>query len=128
GLVQMNGLRFGDWTNRFEVHTGCAELQAQGHDLKSTRSATSRNSSIATSPPPLPARVGPTHFLGCATFSTQLHTVWRRSSSRVIVTVRGLYTPSRVSLSHENSLRSPMTPRFRVISSVALTFGTLRTW
>ena len=51
-----------------------AEAGGQRHDLKSICSATRCSSSIATSPPPLPASVGPTHFLGWALRSTQEHT------------------------------------------------------
>jgi len=45
-----------------------AQPQArEGHaDWKSMLSATRWSSSMATSPPPLPASVGPTHFLGWA--------------------------------------------------------------
>ena len=53
-------------------------------------SCTRCSSSIATSPPPLAASVGPTHFFGWALVSSNSATGFRASSSRMIVTVCGL--------------------------------------
>jgi hypothetical protein len=65
------------------VGTRCPAPQTdQAHsDAKSMRSATRCSSSIATSSPPLAARVGPTHSFGCAWRSIHWHTGVRASSS-----------------------------------------------
>src|SRR5262249_42269554 len=77
---------------------GGREVDARGADLDpldqhcyeySIPSCTRWSSSIATSPPPFAASVGPTHFLGWARWSRQVATACRASSMSVIVMSRG---------------------------------------
>src|SRR5207244_2927952 len=89
----------------------------------------STSSSIATSPPPLAASVGPVYFDGTTPPSVHFCTGVPPSSRRVITTVRlaaTLCTCVCVIQSHR-SVELTM-PRLSVTSPTLCTPGTLRTW
>src|SRR5262249_40602222 len=80
-------------------------------------SCTRWSSSIATSPPPFAANVGPVHFFGCARCSLKVATAFRASSIIVIFTSRASAVPSRTVLIHWNRSSEPTSPRLSVTSS-----------
>src|SRR5205823_6885783 len=96
-------------------------------DVYSSHSQTTLNSSIATSPPPFAASVGPVHFFGCARINSTLSTLVRASSSTVTVIRRGAYSPSRTWANQSKMLVEPISPRLNVISSTLLVLGIFRT-
>src|SRR5690606_17864106 len=121
---------------RDRVDAGGAEREAmRSHDSAATRRHHSYlmpswhklSSSIATSPPPLAASVGPVHFFGCARLSTQLATSLRASSSSLLAMVQGSCAPSRTAWCHANGSDVPYSQCLSVASSSLKLPGTLLT-
>src|SRR5688572_13605189 len=90
--------------------------------------AASVSSSIATSPPPLPANVGPAYLSGTHLYSVQDCTLTPASSFIVMTTLRCWLTPPvRVASIHSHRSFDEITPRLHVTSFVLHKRGILLT-
>src|SRR5581483_1439987 len=109
------------------VDARSAESDRARHQTYVTPSWTRCSSSIATSPPPLAASVGPTHFFGWTFTSFHAATGLRASSRSVIVTLLESNVPACTAFNQSNRSVEPTRPRLSVTSSSLCVFATLRT-